>query len=137
MRPLSKRETRLQNDRHRHRELEDTRARLPLFEQPSVRERMLTFHEHIASLSHSECTTCHECFCGLRLRRQSSECICCSKDQHIPKLFSSANNMDPGPIPPQLQVRDSYIVYIFTFVLLCIYSCCYVMYYKIYNPCRV
>ena len=31
-------------------------------------------------------------------------CVLCCRDKHIPKMCSSANNMDPGPLPPQLQV---------------------------------
>ena len=31
-------------------------------------------------------------------------CVRCCRDKHIPKMYSSANNMDPGPLPPQLQV---------------------------------
>ena len=31
-------------------------------------------------------------------------CVRCCRDKHVPKMCSSANNMDPGPLPPQLQV---------------------------------
>ena len=45
---------------------------------------------------------CSEGFPGLRLH--TDECQRCSRDKHIPKLYSSTNNMDPDPVPPQLQV---------------------------------
>ena len=33
-----------------------------------------------------------------------SECLRCTRDKHNPKLYSSANNMNPGVVPPQLMV---------------------------------
>ena len=88
---VEEREARQQNDRNRHGER-------------SVQTKMLKFHREIASLSWPQCATCNEKFPGLRLSRDSTECMRCSQDKHIPKLYSPANNMDPGPIPPQLQV---------------------------------
>ena len=35
-----------------------------------------------------------------------TECSRCGRDKRIPKLYSPANNMDPGPVPPQLQVTS-------------------------------
>ena len=34
-----------------------------------------------------------------------SERLRCTCDKHSPKLYSSANNMNPGVVPPQLMVR--------------------------------
>ena len=34
-----------------------------------------------------------------------SERLRCTRDKHSPKLYSSANNMNPGVVPPQLMVR--------------------------------
>ena len=39
-----------------------------------------------------------------RLCLYSHECQRCSRDKHIPKPYSSANNMDPGPVQPKPQV---------------------------------
>ena len=50
------------------------------------------------------CTTCSEAFPGLQLHPGSAECAHCSRDNRTPKLYSNGNNMDPGPIPLQLQV---------------------------------
>ena len=51
------------------------------------------------------CTTCSEAFPGLQLHPGgSAECAHCSRDNRTPKLYSKGNNMDPGPIPLQLQV---------------------------------
>ena len=34
-----------------------------------------------------------------------TECRRCNQDKHIPKLYSAANNMNPGTVPIQLQVN--------------------------------
>ena len=34
-----------------------------------------------------------------------SECLRCARDKHSPKLYSSANNMKPSVVLPQLLVR--------------------------------
>ena len=82
-------------------------SQLPLFEQHSIRTKMHKFHAHLATLDVSMCTTCLESFPGLQLHLGSAECLRCSRDKRIPKLYSSANNMDPGPIPSELQVGNN------------------------------
>ena len=99
-----KRAARLQRDRERHRH---EQSQLPLFEQPAVRARMQKFHAQLVALESPRCTTCSEAFPGLQLHSQSTECLRCSRDKHTPKLYSSANNMNPGLVPPQLQVRHT------------------------------
>ena len=47
------------------------------------------------------------------------ECVRCYRDSHIPKLYSSANNMHPGLVPPELQVS---VLLFYT----CILQSCYV-----------
>ena len=34
-----------------------------------------------------------------------TECVRCSRDKHIPKMYSIANNMNPGDVPPELTVN--------------------------------
>ena len=99
------REARLMRDREGRRQQP---SHLPLFEQPMVRAKMQKFHAQIAALMVQKCTTCSEAFPGLQLRSQSAECMRCSRDKHIPKLYSSMNNMDPGPVPQQLQVGSNH-----------------------------
>ena len=68
---------------------------------------MMEFHESISSITSSNCNTCLENFPNMSVSRQPngiSECRRCAIDKHIPKLYSSGNNMNPGPVPPQLQV---------------------------------
>ena len=98
------REARQQHDRVSHRQLQDAQSSLPLLEQHSVQTKMLKFHAQIASLSCPQCVTCSEGFPGLHLAPHSAECMHCSHDKHVTKLYSSANDLDPGPSPPQLQV---------------------------------
>ena len=80
-------------------------AHLPLLEQEHVKNKMAKFHKEIATLSSPTCTTCMEAFLGLKVNSRS-ECVRCSRDKHAPKLYSMANNMNPGPVPSELQVRE-------------------------------
>ena len=104
------RELRLQCDRQRHRDQQLVQSQLPLFEHHSIRAKMDKFHAHFAMLNLSTCTTCLESFPGLQPHFESAECLRCSQDKRIPKLYSSANNMDPGPIPSELQVGNNITV---------------------------
>ena len=68
---------------------------------------MLKYHETMSSIKSLKCDTCLENFPNLSVSLQPngvSECSRCAKDKHIPKLYSSGNNMDPGVVPTQLQV---------------------------------
>ena len=71
-----------------------------------VQMKMKTFHAHFATLTFPKCSTCLESFPELQLRHPTTECMRCCRDKHTPKVYSSANNTDPGPLdlPPQLQV---------------------------------
>lgn len=95
------RAARLQRNRKRQR---GQQPQLPLFEQPSVQAKMRKFHAEIAVLEMQKCTTCLEGSPGLQRCSHSAECVRCNRDKHVPKLYSSMNNMDPGPVPQQLQV---------------------------------
>ncbi len=71
---------------------------------------MTNFHSRIAALQVSKCSTCLERFPGLNVKpvfpdSDNTECVCCRQDKHIPKTYSSGNNMDPGPVPSELQVH--------------------------------
>ena len=100
------REKRLQNDRESHRQQRLAQQRFPVLEQQSVQAKMRAFHRHLNALHSVTCTTCSEGFPSLKLHAQTSECVRCSKDKHMPKMYSAANNMDPGPVPPQLLVSS-------------------------------
>lgn len=52
-------------------------------------------------------TSCLEHFPNFAMAACSTQYSRCNRDTQIPKLYSPANNMDPGPIPPQLQVTEN------------------------------
>ena len=78
----------------------------PLIHQPAVRSKIRKFHSGMAGLQVSTCVTCMEKFPGMTVRMTSAgtECIRCSRDKHCPKIYSSENNMNPGPLPHELLV---------------------------------
>ena len=57
----------------------------------------------MSSLSFTHCSCCNESFPSLKLTSGDSVCSCCSRDKQEPKLYSAANNMDPGSVPLALQ----------------------------------
>ena len=86
---MREREVRLQSCRDRLRQLQVVQSWLPLFEQHSVRTNVLGFHADMASLDSAQCTTCLESCHGVR-HSQPTECLRCSQDKHILKLYSAA-----------------------------------------------
>ena len=84
-------------------------SQLPLFQQQSVRSKMANFHDKIGTLQVSMCSTCSEKFPGMKVKSTGRmlECVRCSHDCHVPKLYSSSNNMHPGLVPLELQVSFS------------------------------
>ena len=76
---------------------------LPLLQEQAVHSKMTNFHSKIAALEMSKCITCLERFPALNVKADSpdsedTECVHCRQDEHIPKVYSSSNNMDPGPV---------------------------------------
>ena len=60
------------------------------------------FHEEQFRWKHIQCMTCHEVWPS-RNRKDSHQCLRCTRDKSIPKKFSKANNMHPGSVPECLQ----------------------------------
>ena len=84
-------------------------SELQLFQQPRVRTKMQLFHARLTSLQTPKCITCQERFPGMNVRQapttnDETECVRCSRDKHIPKMYSTPNNMNPGAVPPELMV---------------------------------
>lgn len=71
------------------------------------------FHVQMTSIQFYHCDVCSEQFPTLSvtvsLANGASKCRKCVSDKHniISKLYLAANNMDPGPVPPLLLVRNS------------------------------
>ena len=76
--------------------------RLPQFNNPEVIAKMRDF---MAALQAVKCMICYERFPSISVNEIRS-CKRCHNDKHIPKLFSAANNMDPGIVPPELMVSN-------------------------------
>ena len=68
-----------------------------------VIQKMKEFHEDIGSLEAVRCIICQENFPNLKTN-EIGHCTRCHRDTKIPKLYSSENNMHPGPVPPELSV---------------------------------
>ena len=115
---LSLRNGRLQRLRE-SRERQEDRSQVSLLDQPAVRAKVLKFHQSLIEIEEPLCLTCLESFPGLTV--SSDECTRCRRDDSTPKLYSDANNMNPGEVPPQLQV----INVVTFFKLIMIPSHCY------------
>ena len=99
-------ETTEQTEARRHGDSSEYQAQLEAFEpsqlhNPHIHLKMKEFHSKLSTLKVSTCVTCLEGFPGLIVRSASascaeSECLRCAHDKHIPKFYSSANNMNPG-----------------------------------------
>ena len=83
----------------------DLDERLPLYEQHHVQAAMHSFHAEMSSVHIPTCSTCMETFPGMKINSRTSECLRCTLDRREPKLYSSSNNMHPGAVPTELQVR--------------------------------
>ena len=86
----------------RHRELERLRPHTAL---TRAHAEMANFHSKLETLEISKCNICHEKSHGKKTmlqETQGSVCTRCKKDKHTPKIYSPENNMDPGPVPPEL-----------------------------------
>ena len=76
---------------------------VPLFDPPSIIYKVTEFHNSLMSLAAVKCTVCLENFPTLKINT-AGICTRCHEDKHSPKLYSAHNNMDPGPVPPELKV---------------------------------
>ena len=98
----------LNADHHQHHWREqEINPQAPLLDQQPVRTKLARFHANLVSLQFRTCLTCAERFPNLNVVAVSegiTECRRCNQDKRVPKLFSTANNMNPGPLPSQLQV---------------------------------
>ena len=96
------RQARLEAVRLTQQERRDVSIATSLFQQNAVESRMLNFYSKLVSLEFRECNTCSERFSNLTMSSNNTECSHCHQDRRIPNLYSTANNMNPGPVPQQL-----------------------------------
>ena len=76
---------------------------MPALEEDWVQGKLTEFHAKMSSLSFTHCICCNESFPSVKLSSSASVCSRCSRDKQEPKLYSAANNMDPGSVPLALQ----------------------------------
>ena len=76
---------------------------MPALEDEWVQCKLAAFHAKMSSLSYCHCSCCNESFPSIKLTSGDSVCSRCSRDKQEPKLYSAANKMDPGSVPPALQ----------------------------------
>lgn len=74
-------------------------------DDPTIVAKITEFHNELASLEPVRCSTCLERFPSISLN-DGDCCKRCHNDNHVPKQFSAANNMDPGSVPPELNVSN-------------------------------
>ena len=82
---------------------EPERTSMPALEDEWVQGKLSAFHSKMWSLSFHHCSYCNESFPNVKLTSDPSVCSRCSRDKQEPKLYSAANNMDPGSVPLALQ----------------------------------
>lgn len=75
-----------------------------LHSQPWVKEAMDNFHTKQSKWRQELCNVCHEIWPTRVDISTSEEYICtrCKRDKAVPKLYSCANDMHPGMVPPCL-----------------------------------
>ena len=68
-----------------------------------VRRMQQEFHGKLATLQSQLCSICLERH-DFSTNDHAGACNRCHNDSLLPKLYSAADNMDPGPVPPELTV---------------------------------
>ena len=117
-------EARREIDREYHAELEAVAP--SQLHCPHAHLKMKHFHSKLAGLKVNTCVTCLEGFPSMSVRLAStssaeSECLHCACDKHIPKLYSSANNMNPGIVPPELMVCFYTCTFLYLLCIVCLF----------------
>ena len=83
-------------------------------DNPDIIHRVQEFHRTLATLQNVSCNVCLEQFpCFMTNTTATEICRRCDLDTQIPKMFSAENNMNPGPVPPELSVHYINVVKIF------------------------
>ena len=80
-----------------------TTHEIPSFNDPVIVNKITEFYNDLTTLEMKKCSICSEQFPNLKIDSTGS-CKRCSMDKHIPKVYSTLNNMHPGPVPSKLSV---------------------------------
>ena len=97
-------ERRRQDDRERQRRHRELELLNPDTALSRAQAKMATFHAKLANLEMSICDICLERSHTKKTQLQGTQRICtrCKRDKNTPKIYSSDNKMDPGPVPTEL-----------------------------------
>ena len=68
---------------------------------------MSFFHSKLMSLEFHHCSTCLECFPDLYMAAGCTECRHCNQDRNIPKLYSTADNMNPEQKTKEAALKEA------------------------------
>jgi len=74
-------------------------------DDPQKIQRMQQFHRQLTALQNTQCSICLEKFPSITTN-EAGVCNRCQADNEVPRLYSAANNMNPGPVPPELCVSS-------------------------------
>ena len=94
-----------QRQQHQHTDLSSSTQFTNLtVDDPEITQRIGEFHRGLpATLENILCNVCLEKFSSINVDT-AGVCIHCCNDTEVPGLYSPANNMDPGRVPPELFV---------------------------------
>ena len=68
-----------------------------------IKEKIKQFHRKLFAIGSSQCSICLERFPTVKTDHEGV-CTHCRADIKSPKTYCAENNMDPGPVPPELSV---------------------------------
>ena len=72
-------------------------------DDPEITWRIQEFYRDLTTLENTLCNVCLEQFPSIKAN-ETGVCNRCQGDSEVPRLYSAENNMDPGPVPPELCV---------------------------------
>ena len=86
----------------------ETHENVPRFrnltvDNPEIIRKMREYHVDLTALQNTLCDVCLEQFPSIKTN-EAGVCYRCQHDTEVPKLYSAANNMNPGSVPPELCV---------------------------------
>ena len=68
-----------------------------------ITDKIKEFHRKLFAIEAVLCCVCLERFPTIETD-DGGVCTRCRADSKTPKIYSAGNNMDPGPVPPELSV---------------------------------
>ena len=93
-----------QRQQHQHTNLSSSTQFTNLtVDESEITLRIGELHRGLAILENILCNVCAKKFPFINMDT-AGVCICCRNNIEVPGLYSPANNMDPGQVPPELCV---------------------------------